>query len=408
MIKYARTMVVVGLGRVGLPFGIYFARKGWLVYGIDKNSDLVAQYREGKIPFQVGFPHSQFRALLKEHFIPGADYARVKKASYIIFAVGAPTEHNQDWHHVKSALKSTLPFLKSGQTIIIRSTVPPGTIKALRTLIERNTPFKIGSDIFLAYCPERALEGKVIEELPRIPQLIGADDSGSRKKAAALFRFTSKKLLFSNSVSAELAKIFSNIHRYVDFAIANACMMIVDRLGQDIHEIVHLVNKGYSRGLLKFPGLTGGPCLPKSPFLLPRVAGASHFLESAHQVHQDIPKFLIQVIKKIKGENLRGLKVAMLGIAFKGDSDNVRGSVVLKLNRLFENEGCHVFVHDPLVFPANDFKKVLHGADIVVIGAPHSFYSKLTSGKLRRLTEKSTVVCDPSDLLRNKRFVYEV
>ncbi len=404
-----KRIAVIGIGRIGLPFALFFAKKGFLVFGIDKNLKLVRKCKLGVPPFKLELSNKQFRAIVGKNFFPTTDYSFCRGASYLIIAVGSSSGGNKgDVFAVRKAMFSLIPFLQAGQTILIRSTLSPGTTKKISGLIQKKTHWKIGRDIFLAYCPERGLEGKIMHELPLIPQLIGADDPMSIKKAKDFFRYTGAKLLVSNSIAVALAKIFSNIYRYADFAVSNTCMMIAEESKQNIHEIIKLVNSGYNRALLKPPGFTGGPCLPKAPFLLPSVFPASQFLYSMHSIHKHMPYFIVRQLKKIVGKNLNGLKIAVLGVTFKGDTDDMRASLALKLVELLKQNHCRVYMHDPFVFPKTKLGNILRKVDAIVICAPHKFYSNLTPHKLKQLTSKEVIICDPMGIVAPAGLIYKI
>jgi UDP-N-acetyl-D-mannosaminuronic acid dehydrogenase len=289
-----KKIAVIGLGRVGLPLALFFARKDFLVYGIDKNPNLIKAYQMGKMPFLIGGQEGFLKSILWKSFFPTTNYDVVKNVSYIVLTVGGYKKNYSDTSSLLNAINSILPFLKANQCMIIRTTVEPGTTKKIAQLIQDKTSFHIGKNFFLAYCPERSLEGKIFEELNKLPQIIGAEDSASRKKAAVLFNRITKKLLFSNSICAELAKIFSNFYRYANFAIANECMMATQKLGENVYEVIRLVNTDYIRGGIALPGFAGGPCLPKSSLLIPDIHIYPTIAKAAYKINENLPDFLIK------------------------------------------------------------------------------------------------------------------
>lgn len=398
---------VIGLGRVGLPFALLLARRGFTVFGLDKNRTLIGAYRHGVLPFDIGISHRQFRRLLGTTFFPITRVQHAGRVDVWVIAVGAGGSAESDFGAAASVLRSIFPVLESGQCVIVRSTLPPGSTKKLARLIERKTSFRVGKTIFLAYCPERALEGRLIAEAPRLPQIVGADDAGSRRAGAALFRGLSSNILLSNSVSAELAKVFSNVYRYANFGLANELAMVARSFGEEAQEVIRLVNNGYIRGGMKYPGFAAGPCLPKSVGAAPRVRSLYGIGRAAYGVNEYLPRFVVkEVLTALTGKNRKKPTVAVLGLAFKGDIDDRRGSHGVKIVELLKKAGCRVLAHDPFLRPGGTLGAILKKSDAIVFGANHREYRRLRPPLLRRLAHRRIFVCDIWNISRQDRIFY--
>src|SRR5262249_21645170 len=173
------------------------------------------------------------------------------------------------------------------------------------------TSLKVGRDFFVAFCPERIAEGRSLEELPEIPQIVGALDAESRARASAFFEGIAGPILATDARSAEIAKLFCNVYRYIDFAVDNDFMMIADMHARDIYEILDLVNRGYKRGGLKRPGFTGGPCLYKDGFFLVERTPYPDLLTTAWKINESVPAYLVEGLSERFGGSLeeRGIVV---------------------------------------------------------------------------------------------------
>lgn len=394
MITEKQRISVVGIGRVGLPLALALAEKEFFVHGVDVDKNKVLFVNSGKMPFiEEGAD-----ALLTKHiginFIATTDFQfATENSDIIILTLGTPVdEHlNPIFTQIEAVIRNIVHSLHEGQLIVLRSTVSPGTTEYIKRYIEANTNLKVGINIFLGFCPERIAEGKSLEEIPLIPQIIGTLDNESAQKAEELFKKLTPRVIHTDARSAELAKLYCNMYRYINFAIANEFMMIAEQHGRDVYEIINLVNKDYKRGGLKSPGFTAGPCLYKDGFFLVSKTPFAELITTAWKINESVPSYLIEEIKK--QTTLINKKVAILGLAFKKNIDDNRNSLSYKAKKIFLAEGAKVAMHDPFIEPG-DLNKVLKDADIVMIAMDHDAYKKLTLEKIGEQTNKETIVCD--------------
>lgn len=401
---------VIGTGRVGLPLGLVFAEKGFTVYGLDVNEEMVKLLKKGIMPFI----EEKGESLLKKHaninFIPTTDISVVENCQYVILTLGTPVDENMNPSLVQidRAIKAIMNYLQPLQILILRSTVSPRTTEYVAQLLQENKKIKIGKNFYLAFCPERIAEGKAIEELTEIPQIVGGVDKISAKRAAELFKYLGVKCWLTDAVSAELAKLFTNMYRYISFAIANEFMILAGKYHRDIYEIVNLVNKGYKRGGLAFPGLTGGACLFKDGFFLINDVPFIDLIAGAWKINEAVPLFLIDKV----GERIRlaGKKAVILGAAFKGNIDDIRESLSFKVKKALEREGAEVFIHDPLIAKYNsDFKQALRNASLVFIATKHDWYTKnLKFNLLKKLVKKDCLICDVWNIFGTNKIIFTI
>lgn len=402
---FDRKVSVIGIGRVGLPLALYLAERGFTVYGIDIKEEIVTSCKRGKIPFYEKGMQESLERHLNKGFYPVNDYEHLKDTRTIILTIGTPVdEHlNPVFSYLEDALAKLIPHLDVGHLLILRSTVSPGTTQHLKRMIEKMTDFKVGTDMYLAFCPERIAEGNSLEELPDIPQIVGGVDEKSTSVAAEFFTKAVNKVLVADSVSVELAKLFTNMYRYIDFAMANEFMMIAEQFNRDIYGIINLVNRDYKRGGLKSPGFAAGPCLYKDGFFLVSKTPYSELITTSWKINETLPAFLIERIKSM--QDIKGNKVALLGLSFKKNIDDNRNSLAYKAKKIFLLEGCTVHLHDPFL-KVGELRSVLEGSDILFFGVNHDFYKEVGFDYMNKLIKKNAIICDVWNLLGTGRIIF--
>jgi UDP-N-acetyl-D-mannosaminuronic acid dehydrogenase len=402
-------IAVIGIGRVGLPLALVFAESGFISYGLDVNQDLIESLKKRKMPFFEKGGSELLKKHTSKNFFPTKDFSVVKNCQYIILTLGTPVDENMNPSYVQinSALKTLMPFFIKDQTLILRSTVSPGTTNYVKQILTSQKRFTIGKDFFLAFCPERIAEARAIEEIKTIPQIIGGVDKESNLHASRLFSKLGIECLISDDVSSELAKLFTNMYRYINFAIANEFMTIASSHHRDIYEIVNLVNHNYKRGGLSIPGLTGGPCLFKDGFFLVNDLPYTDLIVTSWKINETIPVFLIRQIRdRIK---LAGKKTVILGLAFKANVDDTRESLSFKVKKALEGENAVVYLHDPWIKGYDDdVYEIIKGTDLIFIATNHDFYKSLDLEKVKKLVSKKCVICDIWNIFKTNRIIFTI
>lgn len=405
-----KTASVLGIGRVGLPLCLILAEEGYKVFGIDVREDYVQKIARAEMPFMEENAAELLKRHVNKNFFPTTDTEKVKESEYIVLTLGTPVdEHlNPDYRQIDSAIRDLTKQLKKGQTIILRSTVAPGTTEHLKDIIEKETGIIIGKEIFLAFCPERIAQGKAIEETKEIPQIIGGIDAESTKRAAEFFKPFTREQIETDARSAELAKIFTNMYRYVNFSIANEFMILAEEHQRDIHEIIHLINHNYKRGGVKQPGYTAGPCLYKDGFFLINTMPFNELISVSWKINETTPLYLLKKVKERM--ELKNKRVALLGMSFKADNDDTRNSLSFKIKKALAMENAAVECHDPYVqeFNGKRVEEVLRGAELVIIAMNHSPYKKLSLEKIKGLVKKNCIVCDVWNMFGKNKIIYKV
>ncbi|HEY6781329.1 MAG TPA: nucleotide sugar dehydrogenase, partial [Thermoleophilaceae bacterium] len=346
------SVAVVGLGRVGLPLALSFADRGLQVIGVERRQDVLDRIAAGQMPFEeTGTQELLQRALAGGRLETSADARVAARADHIVLTLGTPSyEHIEiDVSQIRGVLDDLLGVLRPGHTLILRSTVAPGTTEWVAGYVEQRRGLRVGEDVFVAHVPERIAANHFLEEIATLPCIVGGVGEGSGARAAEPFELFDTEIVQTTPVQAELAKIWTNILRYAEFALPNLLMMECEQYGANVFDVVDLINRDYPRGGMGRPGLTGGACLRKDFTFSEERSSAPGMLLAVSRVHETVPLFLVDGIKRRLGGSLRDRKVAVLGLAFKRDTDDERDSLAHKLLRLLERELADVAVHDPVV-----------------------------------------------------------
>ena len=376
---------VIGLGRIGLPLALSFADAGLSVLGVDTDRERLATIGERRMPFKEPGTDGLLARVELQLSALAADAAQ---ADAIVLTLGTPAmSHIEiDMGAIRSVLDDLLPLVRADQLIVLRSTVAPGTTDFVAGYLEKQRGFTVGEDLFVAHVPERIAADRFMEEIGTLPCIVGGIGEASGERAARLFEPLGAPIVQTTPVQAELAKIWTNILRYATFALPNLLMMDCERYGANVFDVIELINRDYPRGGMKMPGLTAGTCLRKDFAFSEERSSAPGMLLAVSRVHETVPLFLVDGIKRRVGGSLRERRVAVLGLAFKADTDDERDSLSHKLIRLLERELADVSVHDPVVAtPTSGFEEAVLRADVVIVATNHSAYS--TPEALRTLAE---------------------
>jgi UDP-N-acetyl-D-mannosaminuronic acid dehydrogenase len=388
------SVAVIGLGRVGLPLALSFAERGLDVVGVERVPRVVEAVERGQMPFlETGTQELLEEVRQRGNLHLTQHVQAAANAEHLVLTLGTPAHvHIEiDVSQIRLVLDDLMPVLRPGHSIVLRSTVAPGTTDWVAGYIEQRRGFRAGEDLFVAHVPERIAENHFLEEIATLPCIVGGVDENSSAKAGELFEVFGTEIVPTTSVQAELAKIWTNILRYTQFALPNLLMMEAEQHGANVFEVIDLINHDYPRGGMGRPGLTAGTCLRKDFAFSEERSSAPGMLLAVSRVHETVPLFLVQGLKRRLGGSLRDRKVAVLGLTFKRDSDDLRDSLSFKLIRLLERELAHVARHDPHVPDQSEpLATVLSGADAVVVATNHSAFESL----LERLGPE-TVLVDP-------------
>jgi len=377
--KFAQDVVVVGgCGHVGLPLAIILASKSLKVVAFDTNVQVVARVNSGEMPFdEPGALEVLTNVLTTKTFSASSDRNVVSNAEHVVVVIGTPVdEHlNPDPEAVPNAVISLLDVLKDGQHLVLRSTVYPGVTRLVEKVIANS-----GKKIDVSFCPERIAEGKAVEELIALPQIISARTPEAVERAKNLFGCLTQNVIVVSPEEAELAKLFTNTWRYIKFAAANQLYTIANDFGVDFERVRHAITHDYPRAAdMPGAGFAAGPCLFKDTMQLAAFNNNNFTLgHSSMMINEGLPLYLVSRLEK--NYDLSKMTIGILGMAFKAESDDIRSSLSYKLKRILRFKAESVLcadslVHDDASLVSED--ELLKQVDLVVIGAPHRRYASL-------------------------------
>ena len=378
---------VVGLGYIGLPTALLLAHSGHKVIGIDVNKEKIEKLNEGKLPFEEKELDKLFKKA-KRYFSVTTDFSAIENCSAVIICVPTPMKNKRmDAKYIIAAVKNTGRNIKKNTLVILESTVTPGTTgKLVKNLLERESRLKAEKDFYLAYCPERAIPGNTIYEMVNNDRIIGGINIKSAERAKKLYSsFVKGKIYLTDSKTAEMVKVSENTYRDVNIALANEMASIAEELGVNIYEVIKLANR-HPRVNFLTPGLgVGGHCLPLDPWFLVEVYPKAKLIPTSRKINNNMIKKAVCLANKLKPK-----KIVILGAAYKANVDDVRESPSLRLYNVLKDK-YNVQLVDPTVFPNQDVYNKVKDSDLIIIGAAHKIFRKLSWSRIRKLMRKPNI-----------------
>lgn len=388
---------VLGLGYIGLPTASILATHGFTVIGVDVNERVIARLKEGE-------PHIQepgLRTIVEAAVKSGNLILRTKPEEADAFIIAVPTpvtpEKKADLSFVKAAAESIVPVLRPGNLVVLESTCPPGTAENFLVPILARSGMRIGQEVFVAYCPERVLPGKILKEIVENDRVIGGINPESAAKAKELYgAFVEGKLFLTDATTAEMVKLIENTYRDVNIALANELAIVCEELGINAWEVIELANR-HPRVNLHHPGPgVGGHCLPVDPwFVVEKFPTQARLIRLSRKINDRQPHRVFELVTEMT-RNIPGPKVAILGVTYKGNVDDVRESPATVLIGLLKERGYSVAAHDPYVeefeYELVTIEEAFRGADCAVVMADHDQYRYLDPNSLGRLMRNRQVL----------------
>jgi UDP-N-acetyl-D-mannosaminuronic acid dehydrogenase len=387
---------VLGLGYIGLPTASAFARSGISVTGVDNNPKIVESLQKGILHIK----EPGLDAFVQEAFQSGRlkVVSKPEKAEAFIIAVPTPIYHDKsaDLSFVKSAAESIQPVLERGNLVVLESTSPPRTTRDIVAPILEHSGLKAGTDFLLAYSPERVLPGQIIRELTENARVIGGVDRASAEAGRDLYRaFARGEIVLTDATTAETVKLMENTYRDVNIALANEMLRLGEEFGIDIWEAIATANL-HPRVKIMQPGPgVGGHCISVDPwFLVEAAPSLTSLIRTAREVNDSQPEYVVRRVESILG-NLAGRKIAVLGLTFKADVDDIRESPSVEIVRLLSARGAEVTTCDPLApevdHPgrrARSVEEAVSGAEALILLVGHQPYRALAPESLRSLMKQ--------------------
>jgi UDP-N-acetyl-D-mannosaminuronic acid dehydrogenase len=408
------SICIFGLGYIGLPTAAMFSAHGIMVRGIEVKYEVCDKINKGEIHIHEPLLADLVKQAVNRGLLscgtelnPASDTAQV----YII-AVPTPITQDKkaDISHVKDAINKVGDVIKKGDLVIVESTVPPGcTMDILRPLLEVSG-LKAGVDFYLAYCPERVLLGRVINELEQNNRIIGGINKISAEKAEELYStFVKGEIHLTDIGTAEMCKLVENTYRDVNIALSNELAKLCETTNCDIWEVIRCANM-HPRVNIHSPGPgVGGHCLAVDPWFL--VQSDSHqggIIEHARMINNNMPQHIcdraIEIISKDCKHNLdsKEIKIVILGCTYKANVDDMRESPIIIMAELLENRynlNTNVNIVDPYIeIYKKEIYNICEGADIIILGVGHKEFETLDWSKISKVVRSKTIF-DTRDFL---------
>jgi UDP-N-acetyl-D-glucosamine dehydrogenase len=386
-------LAVIGLGYVGLPLGLAFARRGFKVFGIDNDADRVRRLLSGRSYITDVSDTQIMRAVSSGKLAPSTDFSCVRQCGAVIICVPTPIKrkYTPDISFMLSAVRAVAKELSPGTLVILESTTYPGTTEEMILPELLKSGLKAGEGLYLAFSPERIDPGNATYSVTGIPKVVGGMTPACSELAAGLYRQIIRRVhVVSSPRAAEMAKLLENTFRLINIGWINEAAMMCHKFDIDIWEVVDAAATKPFGFMPFYPGLgVGGHCIPEDPIYLywkARQKGhASRFIKLSADINAAMPGYAVARLKDIlgaRGRALKGARVLVMGVTYKKDVKDLRKSPSLKLLEILKQHGARVVFHDPLVpyLDIDGFK--LKGAaltggliarqDCVVIAVDHS------------------------------------
>ena len=380
----ADIIIIGGAGHIGLPLGILFANKGKSVILYDKNKKNIDLINNSKMPFmEIG--GEKLLKKNKKRIIATSKKEFINHAKSVIVCIGTPVKKSKpDLKFFFKMFKEVKHLLNPKKPLIIRSSIYPGICLKVQKYLGNNFQN-------ISYCPERVVQGKSIEELHKLPQIVSGVSDHAIKSASNLFKLICDKIIVTSVLEAELIKLFSNAWRYINFSASNQFYMICEKYNINFHKLRLNMIDGYERNQsMPKAGFAAGPCLYKDTAQL-NVFLKNQFTlgKTATAINQNFPKFIYKIILDRYKKGIIKKKIGILGMAFKSDIDDIRDSLSIDLWKFLKSKKLKVFISDEFVNMKNIIKSnyLIKKSDIIILGAPHSAYKRLKIPKNKYLID---------------------
>lgn len=369
--------VVGGAGHVGLPLAVVFADRGLRVLVYDINQASLETIGGGILPFMEEGGEPLLKKVLQAGRLQlSSDPHDIARADTVIITIGTPVDEfmNPDTKVMRHCMDDLLPYLGQDKLIILRSTVYPGTTQWLDKYLKQSAVRAL-----VAFCPERVVQGRAIEEVQKLPQIVSGTTKAAEDGAARLFGRITNLVVRLSPMEAEFAKLFNNAYRYIQFAITNQFYMIANSAGLDYGRVLEGMKKDYPRSKdIPGPGFAAGPCLFKDTMQLAAFSDNQFSLgHAAVTINEGLVLYLVGQIEK--QYPLEKMTVGLLGMAFKANSDDTRSSLSYKLKKILQFHARAVLTCDPHVTTDTELLKaeeVVRRSDLLILCTPHDAYLK--------------------------------
>jgi UDP-N-acetyl-D-mannosaminuronic acid dehydrogenase len=406
-------IAVIGLGHVGMPFACAMANVGYEVLGIDVDADMVERLRNTldlKI-FEPGLRETLLRNRGRIVFTTSYDHVPECRAVFISLATGLDERKEIDMRPLESAADALGGTIRTGQVIILRSTVPPGTTERFARRLEEKCGLLSGKDFFVAFCPERTIEGMALHEIYTLPKIIGGITQESTERAAQIMaRLGGETIRVSSPRVAELCKFVDNMYRALNIGFANEIALICEKIQVDSYELVAAVNRAYERTHIFKPGLgADGPCLTKDSIILDdyvRKLGLENtIIRTCVAVNELSTLRVVHMVSDfVTKRGIKGPKISLVGLSFKGypETEDLRGSPATKILPALKGSiaDAHFAFYDPVVreYPGGwldeSLEECVKGCNVLLLLTNHPRLLKLDADEIVALAGRPLLIVD--------------
>ncbi len=400
-------IATIGLGYIGLPTSIMFAKHGVEVVGVDVSPRVIESLNAGKIHIE----EPGLQEALNEVIEKGTFRAALQPEKADAFIVSVPTPNHEDEYkscdlsYVLSAVKSVMPYLEKGNVLIVESTIAPRSMDdEVKPLVEQ-AGFVVGEDIFLVHCPERVLPGQILHELIYNNRIVGGVTPNCTEAGAMVYStFVKGEIIKTNAKTAEMSKLMENTFRDVNIALANELAKVCNELEINALDVIEMANK-HPRVNLHTPGPgVGGHCLAVDPyFIVAKAPQSAQLINLARKINCSMPEYVVENVNKLM-DNVQGKVVSVFGLTYKGNVDDIRESPALEIYEMLKAQGKYeVRAFDPHVdkeWVFSSLEEAVKDSNLVLILSDHNEFKTLGSDELQGMATKQ--IFDTKNVVQNR------
>ncbi|MHA1282953.1 MAG: nucleotide sugar dehydrogenase [Promethearchaeota archaeon] len=439
-------ITVIGMGYVGIPMAALLADvPKFYVTGIQRRSVRsgwkIDWLNQGKNPFEgeePGLDELIARVVKNGKFRVTDSYDHIPDADFILIDVQTPVDDKKipRYESLKEVSKKIAPLMKKGVTVIIESTVAPGTTdNIVQPILEKGSGMKRGKDFYLVFSFERVMPGKLIEYITDFPRVVGGGCDEANKRAQFLYKHVVKEeIQITDTLTAELTKCIENTYRDINIAFANEMALVAEDFNRDIYKIIDLINYRHDR-MMHYPGSgVGGHCLTKDPWLLmyglrtytnKKYLDKVKILPYGRELNDYMPEHVVELMEDglKEAEKYDNIKIALMGVAYKANCDDTRNTptekIVQILHARYHSHNIEYIAHDPYVKEkdynltplTDDFEKAIENADVLIFATNHKQYYNLDFDKIKEKMRDKPIIIDGRNIfkrkeLESKGFIY--
>lgn len=388
-------LCTIGLGYIGLPTSIMFAKHHVNVVGVDVKKEAVDSLNHGKIHLE----EPGLQEALEEVISMGTFKASYEPEKADAFIISVPTPNCNDQYkscdltYVLSAVRSIIPYIEKGNTIIVESTIAPRSMDDFVKPLVEEAGFVVGEDIFLVHCPERVLPGQILQELVFNNRIVGGITPACTEAGVKVYStFVQGEIIRTDAKTAEMSKLMENTFRDVNIALANELAKVCNELEINALDVIEMANK-HPRVNLHTPGPgVGGHCLAVDPyFIVAKAPQTAQLISLSRTINTSMPQFVVDNVKQLmKSENRK--IVTVFGLTYKGNVDDIRESPALEIYHMLQAQSdFEVRAYDPHVkeeWVMKDFDQAVKDSDLIVILSDHDEFKQFSDSMLANMSNK--------------------